>query len=281
MSITIVRPFLLLPAFASFSLFHIGAPIVGQGDYQVSPDGTHVVFSGDRDVHNVTELYSVKSTGGPIVKLSGPFPPATHDEVVDFRISPDGRTVVYLAEQAFHDRFELFSVPIEGGVPVRIGSPFINQGDVLMQTGPDAFEIGLDGTQVIYIADQQVNERFELFAAPIHGGPSVRLNRALAAGCDVRDFLISPDRKRVLFHADHLVQHDVELFSASLGGPPRAVRLSDFLQFVPFDRGGSIVSPDGKWVVYARDDPDPLDEVESFAVRVVPADGTRFDPGAA
>ena len=91
---------------------------------------------------------------------------------MDFRISPDGRTVVYLAEQAFHDRFELFSVPIEGGVPVRIGSPFINQGDVLMQTGPDAFEIGLDGTQVIYIADQQVNERFELFAAPIHGGRS-------------------------------------------------------------------------------------------------------------
>ena len=264
MSITPVRRFLLLPVVV-FSFLHLGRSALAQSGFQVSPDGTRVVFKSTANF--VTELYTVKTTGGPTLKLNGPF--FVDGDVLDFRISPDSRRVVYLADQTFPDRFELFSVSIDGGVPVKVTGPFINQGDVLLAGNRGAFQISLDGSKVVYIADQLTNERFELFAAPIQGGgSSVRLNGPLIGSCDVEDFLLNPDRKTVVFGAEDLAQNDEDVFSASLEGG-RPVRLSDSPLYA---NNGYVLSADGKWVVYSQTVVTP--DEETTELLAVPADGS-------
>ena len=111
-------------------------------------------------------------------------------------------------------RFELFSVPIEGSLQeidkssARLNGPLVPGGDVVQ------FEIAPDGSRVVYRADQELDERFEVYSVPIAprfqhahfqlGSPPVRvgrvkLNPALGAGQRVDEFWIAPAGGRVLF----------------------------------------------------------------------------------
>lgn len=64
----------------------------------------------------------------PPRRLNGP--PVDGGSVVDFRISPDSRTVVYRANQELRTRFQLYAVPIAGGDVVMVGAPRASvQGD--------------------------------------------------------------------------------------------------------------------------------------------------------
>ena len=78
----------------------------------------------------------------------------------DHKISPDGATVVYRADQDTDGVFELYSVPITGGAPTKLNGPLIPGGDV--QSG---FQISPDGATVVYIAEQDTNGVAELYAA--------------------------------------------------------------------------------------------------------------------
>lgn len=51
-------------------------------------------------------------------KLTGPLP--LFGDVRSFQISPDGRYAVYLADQDTDEVFELYSVALSGGAPVRL-----------------------------------------------------------------------------------------------------------------------------------------------------------------
>jgi len=62
--------------------------------------------------------------------------------------------------------------------------------------------LAADGSTVVYIADGEVDGRYELFSAPSDGSaPPVKLNQSLAAGADVYSFRISPDGTRVVYPA--------------------------------------------------------------------------------
>jgi hypothetical protein len=72
--------------------------LVSGGDvsiFQISPDGTRVVYGADQDAFTRLELYSVSINGptGSAIKLNGPL--VANGEVNDFQISPDSRRVVY------------------------------------------------------------------------------------------------------------------------------------------------------------------------------------------
>jgi len=78
------------------------------GDYQISPDGSRVVYRADQDTDDVKELYSVPITGpfGDGVKLNATLVPG--GDVPGFRISPDGSWVGYRADQDTDDVYELY-----------------------------------------------------------------------------------------------------------------------------------------------------------------------------
>ena len=81
-------------------------------DYQVSPDGSTVVYRADQDADNVSELYSVPIGGGAVTKLNGAL--VIYGDVQSVHIIPNGSTMVSRADQDTDQVFELYSVPIGG-----------------------------------------------------------------------------------------------------------------------------------------------------------------------
>ena len=127
-------------------------------DYQISPDGSTVVYRADQDTENVSELYSVSIGGGAITKLNGALA-AGGDVTSGFQVSPDGSTVVYRADQDTDNVYELYSVSIGGGATTKLNGALPAGGDV-----GSGYQVSPDGSTVVYRADQAGSDTNELYA---------------------------------------------------------------------------------------------------------------------
>ncbi|MBI24582.1 MAG: hypothetical protein CMN05_13490 [Roseibacillus sp.] len=231
-------------------------------DFMISPDGSVVVYRADQDTDDYPELYSVSIEGGLTIKISSgswfPF----GNGVEDFKISPDSSTVVYL-----RDVFatEVYSVPITGGTSIRLnGSLPAGSGPFPVGNVQD-FEISADSTTVVYRADQDDDEIYEIYGAPIYGGPSTKLNSGLVPGGDVSDFQISEDSSTVVYVADQDDNGVTELYSVATGGGA-TTRLNRNLA-----DGGDVrsfqISLDSSTVIY-RADQDEDNDYELYHVAI-------------
>ncbi len=222
--------------------------------FQISPDGTRVIYRADTTATEAYDLWSVLIGGGVSTRLNGPL---TAGGSVDdgFLLSADGQRVVYRADQAAAFVDELYSVPLTGGIATRLSGDLASGGDVA--TG---FLVSPDSSTVVYRADEEVNDVEELYSVSIAGGSPTKLDGALVGGGDVLDFAISPDSARVVYRADQNVDTLNELFSVPIGGG-LATKLNRTLV-----SGGDVqnyrVSPDSHWVVYGADqDVDGVDKL--------------------
>ncbi|HMQ53488.1 MAG TPA: hypothetical protein PKD98_15510, partial [Anaerolineae bacterium] len=59
-------------------------------------------------------------------KISGVMPP--FGEVLDFKISPDGSRVVYLADRETDEVSELYSLTLPDGALIKLNSPLVSGG---------------------------------------------------------------------------------------------------------------------------------------------------------
>ena len=232
------------------------------GFFEISSDGSRVAYTADQDSPGVVELYSVPSNASAApIKLSPPIV-AGGTIFADFLITPDGARVVYRGDQDVDNVNELYSVPLDGSAAaVQLNGTLVAGGNV-----SQGFQISTDGSRVVYLADQQTNEVFELFSRPTGGaGSSVRLNGALAPGGDVTGFQISTDGSRVVFRADKDVNDVFELFSVAIEGrggrklaQPSVPGQAPLVQLnPPLVTGGDVIdwkiSADGAWTVYRAD----------------------------
>ena len=169
----------------------------------VRPDGDRVLYLADQEVDERLELFSVSAGGGPESKLNGALVQGGNVLASGVTFSPNGARVLYMADQEQEQRFELYSVPTLGGSPVRLNATLANGGDVT----PGSQRFSPDGTRVIYHADQDQNDVFELFSVPSVGGTPVRLNGELILHGDVNStgLQIDPNGARVLYTADQMV----------------------------------------------------------------------------
>ena len=229
-----------------------GSLVAGGGfqSFQVAPGSARVVYVADQLANDRFELFSVPSDGsaGP-VRLNGTLP-ANADVDEHFLIHPDGSTVLALGELLANDVRELFRVPVDGSAaPARLSAPLVAGGNV-----ERGFRIGPDGLTVVYLADQEQNERFELYAVPLDGSASpVKLNGALVAGGDVQpDFAFTPDGSNVVYRADAESDERFELFGAALDGSLR-VKLNPALVAEGDVRAEFLVTPDSKRVLFRAD----------------------------
>jgi hypothetical protein len=182
----------------------LNGPLVSAGDvatFALAPDGVNVVYRADQEVDQQVEIYSVPIGGGPAVKLNGPL--VYPNEVVTFVLSADGTRVVYSAYQDMAGQLELYSVPIGGGTAIKLNAPMVSGGDVYAPFvyAPVGFSASPDSTRVVYLADQQKDEQFELYSVPIDGGTPVKLNGPMLFG-DVTSFAVTPDSATVVFLSD-------------------------------------------------------------------------------
>jgi hypothetical protein len=139
----------------------LNGPLAGGGvsPAEVSPDSSRALYFADQDTANVTELYSVPLDGSDLpVKLNGSL--VAGGDAGGFALfSPDSSRVVYLADQDSDGVNELYSVPSLGGAaPVRLNGPLVSGGDV-----HGDFRISPDNTHVLYTADQETDDIYELF----------------------------------------------------------------------------------------------------------------------
>jgi dipeptidyl aminopeptidase/acylaminoacyl peptidase len=179
--------------------------------------------------------------------------------IVKYQISPDSHYVVFTADVEVDNRYEIYSIPVAGGQPTRLNPPLVAGGKVREVS----FEITPDSSRVIYLADQEVDERFELYSVPIGGGPATKLNGSLINGGDVATtFKIDSSSGRVVYLADEDTNDVFELYSVLETG-------SGFVKLNPTPaEGGDVLSfqidPTSERVVYiAEQDNANLNELYS------------------
>lgn len=164
-----------------------------------------------------------------------------------FKISPDSLTVAFVTDMDEDDLFELYTVSITGTTPIKLNPPLVAGGDV----NGNRFAFAPDSQSILYIADQEVDERAELFSVPIGGGTPTKLSAPLVGGGNVLSFLIDDDSERVVYLADGETNEVFEIFSVPLAGGS-AVKLNQSLT-----TGGNIVQfrvdPLSDRVVYTAD----------------------------
>lgn len=251
----------------------LNPPLVPGGDvwshFRISQDSSRVAYVASQDRPEVLELYSVPLAGGESVKLNGVlvprgnvFMPATEP----FVISPDSRRVVYRADQERDELWELFSVPIEGGTAVKLNGPLVSGGDVF-GVYSRGFQVSPDSLRVIYLADQEADEVFDLYSVPIDGGTPIKLNAPFGAHGDAwASFDVSPDSTRVVFHGSE-TPYLFELYSVPIDGGT-VTKLNPSLV-----DSGSVsavsISSDSRHVVYLANQ----ENFQSVELYSVPIDG--------
>ena len=233
----------------------------GVSYFEVSPDSQFVVYITDHDTPNIYELYSVPISGGAPINLNIPL--NANADIDGFYISPDSQWVVYFADVETDNVFEPYSVPIDGSsTSVKLNTSFpVGSSGVSEVT-----YISPDSQSVVYIADQDTNDMYELYRVPINGGTPTKLNGPLVADGNVFSFAITPDGNHVIYRADQEINDMYELYRVPLTGG-NAVKLASVL-----DNDGDIsnyylISPDSTYVVYAADR-EVDDEIELFSVPV-------------
>ena len=169
-----------------------------RSDFSISPDGQYVVYRADARIDEVTELYrSTLTSPVQAIKLN-PNNLAASEEVGDFKISPDSKRVVYRSDERIDDVAELFSVPINnagGDLAVRISDSLIADGDVI------EYKISPNSARVTYLADQEVDEKIELFSGLISGLSVSSLTPNLADNDDVVSYEFNQSGSRVVYLA--------------------------------------------------------------------------------
>ena len=236
-----------------------------QPQFQITADVRRVLFMGDPEREEQFELYSVPlDRSSPQVRLSGPMVAggdvryASNSQKL-FLLTPDQTRVLYLADQDVDETVELYVAPVDGSAPsMRLNGPLVPGGDVLPTYSGRAFlQFTPDSERVLYLADQDADEVYELYAVPLDGSRAAKkLNGLLAPGGDVQPgFQITPDGSRVVYGADQRLDGVFELFEASLDDSRAPRRLNS----PPIPAGDVFVgplfeiTPDGSRVLFVAD----------------------------
>ncbi len=223
-------------------------------DFELLPDASGLVYLDGVGLSSLAFDVLVP------LPLTEPLVPG--GRIHEFRISPDGGRVVYIADALTNGVNELFSVPIDASrPPLRLNPPRASNGHVR------EFEITADGLRVVYRADLALDGEHELHSVPIDAdGPDVTLNGPLPLQGDVEAFEIRADGQRVVYRADQEVNDRFELFGVHVAGGTAPVRLNG-----PLVMGGDVaefaIAPDGRLAVYVADQA-TNERSELFAVAV-------------
>jgi dipeptidyl aminopeptidase/acylaminoacyl peptidase len=149
-----------------------------------SNNNNFIVFSADQNTTGVIELYSVQPNGSNLQKLNGDFVSGgTISDGSAWKISPDSLRVSYQANQDNNTQIELYTVPIDrSAAPTPISNIQTDGGNVLEHNWSNT------GAYLLYRADEQTDDVFELYKTNPDGSGSGQVNPSLVNGGDVVEF---------------------------------------------------------------------------------------------
>lgn len=194
-------------------------------------------------------FFSTPFTSAQTVRLNGPLATqSTSDVQGDYRFDASGNRVLFRADPDVDERFDLFVAPSDASAPARrLNAPLPEN------VGVQSFELGAGGF-VVYLADESVATRFELYGVALAGGEPVRLSGLLVGGGDVARFQLTPDGTQVVFLADARVNNHAELFRAPVDGSAPVLPLEPSPSPNPIR--DFRIHPDGSRAVVIRPVPD-------------------------
>jgi hypothetical protein len=225
-------------------------------DFKVTPFGAGVVYM---DAGSGTRLYRGDMLGTR-VELA--------EDVESFSITPDGDRVVYTHCVSW-PQLELYSLPVNGGTPIKLSGAIVPGGRV------QDFKIAPNSQQVVYRADELVDEQYELFSVPVDGSAErVKLLGAMNPNGDVDDYLITPNSLGVVYRADQLVDERFDLGAVGISGGDIYWLNKDMV--VGGDVTAFAITPNSLGVVFIADK--HIDETfELFSVSVIGTQLSRLN----
>jgi Tol biopolymer transport system component len=177
-----------------------------------------------------------------------------------------------MADQDADDVGELYQVPIMGPASsgMKLTDTPVSGGDVF------EFQISRDSNRVVFRADLETDDRFELYSVPLIGPADacVKLNTALGDNGDVTGFTVSPDGRWVAYRADPggrwgLLDEVYRLYRVPIDGPSTESLLFSRLALDCDVRSQSFAfTPDSARIVYMADQ--DTDEVDELYVSYIP-----------
>ena len=213
----------------------LSAPLQANRDvngnrFEVSADGSRVVYVADNDVDNLQTLYAV-DTGDPEDATEvGPTVVAGGDHV-QTKVADDGSFVVFRVDAEVNEQFELYAYDFGGGGFEKLHQDSVVNGDVF-----DFYIVGAAGDQVFFRADHRFNDRFEAFLVDIgDGGNEAAVPEDNANFEDVLGIGASGDGSRLFMIADFDQNDFWEMFYAEAATPDTATAFSRPLPNNNFD----------------------------------------------
>lgn len=237
---------------------------VQSGSFDWSPDGSRIAYRADQLVDNVIELFVVDVSGpvpGPPQRVNGPLPDGADTES-RWVWTPDGRRIIYQADQDTLDVLEIYMVDVSGptpSTPVKLNGPLVTGGDV--GTTATDVAVSFDGRWVSYVADQNTDNVEEVFVVDISGGaPSapIRVSGPPSSFTDNINVSWSPTANRLMYASDQEASNVYEVYYVDLtsGVPTPALKIHPpFPSFGRLAAGAAALqwSPDGRWFAYRAD----------------------------
>lgn len=221
--------------------------------FDITPDSSQVVYLADQIIAGSNELFAVAiddtftNTGFQLNNtVTAP------KRVASFKIAENSGSVVYSADEhtAGLDNLRSVDITVNNATPVLITS----MPDAL-RTITD-YQISDDSTRVVYLADELVNDDFELFSVSIGDiAGKQRLNDDLPAGADVANFKVTPNSKKVVYTANQSFVGITDIYSVNIAisYPSTGFNLSNLTNNTMSVSADYLITPNSTSVVYRAD----------------------------
>ena len=231
-------------------------PLVEAGDLiwhpDLAPDGSRIALFWYGETAGAAGLYSMKLDGTDLIEID-PIDPwflITEEQgkspTWEWDIfTPDPGWLHYRAVQS-----HLYTVPSLGGTPTRVTGDNSANGDL------HDYWFTPDVSHIVYVADHDTNGMPEIYASPVAGGGTIKLNASLEAGQYVVDQVaFLPDSSAVVYGIAGESSSDAPVW-----------------HLAPMDGGLSTEVTDGLWPVHITNDSSMM-IVASPEVTAYPLDG--------
>lgn len=142
-----------------------------------------------------------------------------------WKISASGSRAFYAGWQTTVDVNEIHDVPLDGSQATRIlSAPFLPGRGCFPYL---AYQVSPDDARVLYLADHDADEQFELYSVPTDGTRvSTKLSGPMIPQGDVQlDFRWTPNGTRVLYRADATADNSMRFYSSMADGSVAPVQL--------------------------------------------------------
>jgi Tol biopolymer transport system component len=219
-----------LPTVASSQL-KVSGTLVGGGFVQFfdwAPDSSELAFRAFQNGPGKQELFVCKADGSGRVTVNGALV-AGGVVAGDWAWAPDGSRILYAADQEVDNQLELYTSLRNGTGNVKVSVAPVANGDVI---GSLLGAWSPSGSRVLYLADQEADERFDLYTSPPDtsvGNTRVSPVPVTNGDVTVGAYAWSVDGSKIVYLGDLDTDGTSELYGTDPTGSAGNVKLSGTL----------------------------------------------------